>query len=694
MTNVTISSVEGGERKVTEIAFAISVVLILLILFLPIPPILVDIGIAISIALSVVILMLALWISRPLEFSSFPTILLVATLLRLALNIATTRLILADGAEGVTAAGNIIGGFSSLVMAGDFIIGLTVFLILVIVNFVVITKGATRIAEVGARFTLDAIPGKQMAIDADLSAGTINEMEAQARRRELEEESAFFGAMDGASKFVRGDAIAGVIILAINIFGGILIGVFRHNLPISEAADIFTKLSVGDGLAAQIPALIVSLAAGLLVSKGGTRVSAEKAILTQVGGYPRAVFIAAILMFLLGFMPGLPFLPFVMIGLSLWLVSRIALIKQQTSKKESLQPIEAIENDETSAAMLIDELKVAQVELVLGKQVGAILLSSHNELSHRVSKLRKKFVREYGFLIPEIRLTDDVTLEPKKYQVKIHGSVVGEYEIRPGQVLVVVGRDRRPSYPGDETKEPAFNMDALWIPEQLTADLQSEGFKPIDTMSIILTHVSEIISSNLAQLLSYKDVRMLIEKQDPIYRRLVDDLCPAQISYSVLQAIMKGLLAERVSIRSIDLILEAIAEIVPQTTRADAIIEHVRMCLAPQISSMFSQDGVLNLVSLGSDWEMTFSKGIRRNERGEVIEFDVDPEEIERFRKEALEKLEQLSQQNIRAVLVTSAESRPYVRLITERFLATISVISHLEIAKGMRAQVVGTLAT
>src|SRR6516225_5834144 len=314
MADTLAASLPNPRRFGADAFFAGGIVTMLTILFLPIPPILIDLGLAFSIALSALILMVALWIQRPLDFSAFPTVLLIATILRLALNIATTRLILSRGGEGEQAAGHVVAGFSQFVMGGDFVIGLIIFAILVTVNFVVITKGATRIAEVGARFTLDAIPGKQMAIDADLSAGLIDEKVAQARRRELEEESAFFGSMDGASKFVRGDAIAGLIILAVNIFGGVVIGVTRRGLTLSAAADIFTKLSVGDGLVSQIPALIISLAAGMLVAKGGTRGSTEKAVLGQLSGYPNALFIAALLMAVLGVVPGLPFLPFALIG--------------------------------------------------------------------------------------------------------------------------------------------------------------------------------------------------------------------------------------------------------------------------------------------------------------------------------------------------------------------------------------------
>ena len=372
MTDV-IARPRASQRGTREIGFAIGIVAILSILFLPIPPVMIDIGLALSIALSVLILMVALWIGRPLEFSSFPTVLLVATLLRLALNIATTRLILAHGAEGTAAAGYIIAGFSNLVMGGDFVIGLIVFSILITVNFVVITKGATRIAEVGARFTLDAIPGKQMAIDADLSAGLINDTDAQRRRRELEEESAFFGAMDGASKFVRGDAIAGIIILAVNIFGGIVLGVLRHHMSLADAADVFTKLSVGDGLVSQIPALIISLAAGLLVAKGGMQSSTEKAVLDQLGSHPRAILVAALMLGALALTPGLPALPFLVLSLSMVAVSRMiarrALITPDISPKTAVS-----QSEDVSQNSVHELLRSPEIELCTGKQLAGRLV--------------------------------------------------------------------------------------------------------------------------------------------------------------------------------------------------------------------------------------------------------------------------------------------------------------------------------
>src|SRR5262245_21088362 len=393
----SIKPIEGKGGQ--DVGFAIGIVFILTVLFLPLPAWMIDLGLAFSIALSVLILMVALWIQRPLDFSAFPTVLLLATLLRLALNIATTRLILSNGAEGATAAGHVIAGFANFVMSGNFVIGTIVFVILITVNFLVITKGATRIAEVGARFTLDAIPGKQMAIDADLNAGLIDDKEATRRRRELEEESAFFGAMDGASKFVRGDAIAGIIITAVNVFGGIVIGVTRHGMSPADAATVFTTLSVGDGLVTQIPALIVSLAAGLLVSKGGTRGSAEKAILAQLGNYPRALLLSALVMFVLALAPGLPLLPFALLGAVMSFIAH--LIPKRRAALRAAEDAKAKEAariaEEEQRQSIKESLKTVEIELCLGKQISAAFLKTHGELAQRVAKMRRKFAQQYGF---------------------------------------------------------------------------------------------------------------------------------------------------------------------------------------------------------------------------------------------------------------------------------------------------------
>lgn len=697
MSDVTMIQAVTGGRRGLDIGFAVGIVAILTILFLPVPTILIDMGLALSIAFSVLILMVALWIHKPLEFSAFPQVLLIATMLRLALSIATTRLILAHGNEGVTAAGHIINGFSQFVMSGDFVIGIVVFLILITVNFLVITKGATRIAEVGARFTLDAIPGKQMAIDADLSAGTIDEKEAQRRRRELEEESAFFGSMDGASKFVRGEAVASLIITAVNIFGGIIIGVTRHGMSLSQAADVFTKLSVGDGLVSQIPALIVSLAAGLLVSKGGTRGSADQAVLGQLGGYPKALFVAAGLMFTMAVVPGLPFLPFVALGGLMGFVGYA--IPRRIAEQEALAAAQAKEKEKEEQAKreaqesVKESLKTAEIELCLGKQLSMRLLNAHGELAHRVAKMRRKFAQQYGFVVPDIKLSDSLALPGKTYQIKIHGTVVATHEMRIGEMLVVTGDGPQPDVPGEVTREPAFGIKAMWVAETYANEVRRQGFTTVDNVSVLLTHLSEIIRNNLAQLLSYKDMRALLDRLDPEYKRLIDDICPSQISYSGLQAVLKLLLAEGVSIRNLHLILEAIAEIVPHARRSEQVAEHVRMRIAPQICGDLAENGVLNVLRLGNRWDLAFHQSLKRDARGDVIEFDIDPRLVEQFGNEASQVIRRHLNEGTSFVLVTAPDARPYVRMIIERLFPTLPVLSHVEIARGIEIKSLGTIS-
>ena len=681
---------DGG----SDVAFAGVIILILCAFFLPVPAFLIDIGLALSIALSVVILMVALWIQRPLEFSAFPTILLLATILRLALNIATTRLILSRGAEGGGAAGHIIAGFANLIMRGDFVIGIIVFLILVTINFVVITKGATRIAEVGARFTLDAVPGKQMAIDADLSAGLIDEKAARERRRELEEESSFFGAMDGASKFVRGDAIAGLVILAVNVFGGIIIGVLRHQMSAASAADVYTKLSVGDGIVSQIPALIISLASGLLVAKGGARGSADKAVFDQLGRYPRALYLSASLMGLLALMPGLPFTPFVLLGGLLAFAG--AAFQRNIQEDASAPPNPTIKDgatDQQQRESIGEQLRVFEIELGLSKELATRLLPSHGEIASRMAKIRKNFARQFGFVIPDIKLTDSLSIPPKCYQVKIHGTVVATHELRLGEFLVIVGDGERPTVPCEELREPAFGMTAVAIAEAYQMEVKRQGFKTVDAISVLLTHLSEIIRGNLAQLLSYRDARRLIERLEPEYKRLIDEICPSQISYSGIQAVLKSLLNERVSIRNLNLILEAIAEVAPHMRRVEQIAEHARLRLAQQICGDLLDNGVLKVLRPGPRWDRAFQQSLKRDQKGEIIEFDIEPKLIEQFGMEASEAIKARMREGHSFALVTTAEARPYARMMIERMFPALPVLSQLEIARGFEVRSIGSIS-
>ncbi|ABM44448.1 flagellar biosynthesis protein flhA [Bartonella bacilliformis Peru38] len=689
-------NVEGQNQfSGRDVAFAAGIIVILTVLFLPVPAFVLDLGLSFSIAFSVLILMVSLWIQRPLDFSAFPTVLLIATMLRLSLNIATTRVILTHGNEGYQAAGHVIHGFSQFVMGGDFVIGLVVFAIVIIVNFLVITKGATRIAEVGARFTLDAIPGKQMAIDADLSSGLIDEKEAQSRRRELEEESSFFGAMDGASKFVRGDAIAGLIITAVNIFGGIVIGVTRHGMTLSGAADVFTKLSVGDGLVTQIPALIVSLAAGLLVSKGGTRGSAEKAVLGQLGGYPKALFVSSMLLLMLGLMPGLPAFPFILLGCIMAAIgySIPRRLQKEALAQEAMQQQAAQRASQEDGQSVKASLEMLQIEIAMGKQLSQRLLPQQVELANRVAKMRRKFAQEYGFVIPEIQVSDDYTVPAKNYWIKLHGTVVASYEMRIGDVLIMPGNKPIPNIPGEQVKEPAFGMSAFSTSETFRSELVREGYIAVDNLSVLLTHLSEVLRNNLAQLFSYRDMRIMLERLGGEYRKLLEEICPAHLSYSGLQSVLKLLLSERISIRNLHLILEAVAEVAPHVRRSDLIVEHVRLRLSQQICGDLSDGGVLNVLRMGSRWDLAFQKALKFDTKGEIVEFDLDPMELEKFGTEASVMIRQHMEKAIRFVLITSPQARPYVRMIMERLFPTLPVLSHAEIARGVEVKTLGVLS-
>lgn len=678
-----------------DIAFAVGIIMMLTILFLPVPTILIDLGLALSIAISVLILMVSLWIVKPLDFSSFPTILLIATMLRLSLNIATTRAILSEGHNGPDAAGNVIAGFSQFVMGGDFVIGIVVFFILIVVNFLVITKGATRIAEVGARFTLDAIPGKQMSIDADLTAGVIDDKEARTRRRELELESSFFGSMDGASKFVRGDAIAGLIITAINVFGGIVIGVTRHDMALGEAADVFTRLSVGDGLVSQIPALIVSLAAGLLVSKGGTTGSAEKAILDQLGNYPRALFVASVMLVILGLMPGLPALPFLLLA---GLMSAVGYFKPRfeartRAEEDEKQQAQQRQKQETERDTVRESLRSSELELVLGKQLSARFLPNRQEMAHRMTKMRKRFALEYGFVVPEVQITDDFALDPKSYQIKVHGTVVAEYQIRLGELMVFGNHDQLKNIPQSPVKEPAYGLDAVSVPDSFADDIKMLNLQSADNISVLLTHLSEVLRNNLPQLFSFTMMKNLISQMEPEYRKLVEDTCSAHISYPGFQSVLKLLLSERVSIRNLALIVEAIAEVAPTIRKSEAIVEHVRTRIAQQLCGDLTENGVLNLLRLGNRWELAFREGLKRDASGDVVQFDIDPRVLEEFGTDADKIIKQYKMESGRFAIVTTPEARPYVRMIVERMHPDLPVLSHVEIGKGIEIKILGSIS-
>mgnify|MGYP003700140183 CR=1 FL=1 len=577
----------GEITKRGDLALALGIITILVVLILPMPAFLLDLSLAISITFSVLVLMTALFIRTPLEFSAFPTVLLIATMIRLALNLASTRLILSQGHEGTNAAGKVIEAFGNFVMQGNFVIGIIVFAILVIVNFVVITKGSGRIAEVAARFTLDAMPGKQMAIDADLSAGLIDEETARTRRKRLEDESAFFGSMDGASKFVRGDAVAGLLITFINIIGGIIVGVGQQDMPFGEAGATYSLLTIGDGLVSQIPALIVSTAAGLLVSKAGVEGAADRALFDQLSGYPQALGMSSFVMGVMAVLPGIPAVPFLFLasctgGLAYYLKTA----RQQKEQAEEDAAQAEVEATPPAEEPISTALKIDELRLEIGYGLLPLINDSEGQkLTDQIKALRRQFATDMGFVMPPVRILDNMQLEANAYVMRIKELDAGRGDVYINQLLVMDPHGTKIELPGLHTTEPAFGLPATWIDENLREEAAFRGYTVVDPATVITTHLTEIIKDNMSELLSYAETQKLLDELSTEHKRLADDIIPGQITVTGMQRVLQTLLSERVSIRDLPSILEGVAEAVGHTQNTTQITEHVRMRLARQLST-------------------------------------------------------------------------------------------------------------
>ncbi len=676
-----------------DLGLAVGVVAILIVLILPMPAFILDMLLAVSITFSVLVLMTALFIHKPLEFSSFPTILLIATMIRLALNLASTRLILAHGHEGPQAAGSVIEAFGGFVMQGNFIIGIIVFSILVIVNFVVITKGSGRIAEVAARFTLDAMPGKQMAIDADLGAGLIDEETARKRRAELEGESAFFGSMDGASKFVRGDAVAGLLITFINVIGGIIIGTGQMGLSMGEAAEVYTLLTIGDGLVSQIPALIVSLAAGLLVSKAGVEGAADKAIGTQLTGYPKALGMSSALMVLMAVLPGIPLVPFMTLGLITGGLAWIATknLNDRKVEERAVEVANEIEEAEPAEETMAETLRMDDLRLEIGYGLLPLINDPHGDsdrLTEQIKALRRQMATEMGFVMPSVRILDNMQLQANEYQIKIKEVSAGSGQIMPGHFMVMDPAGGQIDLPGIHGTEPTFGLPATWIDAELREQAQFKGYTVVDPVTVLSTHLTEILRTNVSELLSYAEVRKLLDELGEHESRLLEDIVPSQISYTSIQRILQMLLAERVSIRDLSTILEGIAEATGYTANVQMITEHVRTRLSRQIcASHMGADGYLPLITLAPQWEHAFIEAIVGD--GDNRELAMAPSKLQDFIRAVQTAIEQASNVGEAAVLITSPGIRPFVRSIVERFRSQTSVLSQNEIHKSVQLKTV-----
>ena len=670
-----------------EVAMALGVLLIVVLLIVPIPTLLLDLLLAISIMASVLILMTSLLIKKPLDFAIFPTVLLVATLFRLGLNLASTRLILSHGHEGPESAGQVIQGFGQLMMGGSFVIGLIVFAILLVVNFVVITKGSTRIAEVSARFTLDSMPGKQMAIDADLSAGLIEEGEAKRRRKELEQESTFFGAMDGASKFVRGDAIAGLIITAINAIGGILIGMLQHQMEIGDAANSYVLMTIGDGLVTQVPALIVSIAAGFLVSKAGVEGSADKAMVSQLATNPVSLGMVSAASGVIGLIPGMPLLPFAAIaagaGVLAWREGRKR--NEPAPVIETAPPVET--EEPISNTLAIDDVKI---------ELGYALLSLINDLEGRrltdqIKALRRTLAAEFGFVMPPVRILDNMRLATQGYAIRIKEMDAGSGEVRLGQLMAMDPGGRQVDLPGEHMREPAFGLPATWIDESLREEATFRGYTLVDPSTVLTTHLTEILKDNMPDLLSYAEVQKLLKELPTDQKKLVEDLIPSVVTTTTVQRVLQALLRERVSIRDLPTILEGLAEAAPHTASVTQLVEHVRTRLAKQICHQNQgPDGALPIITLSPDWEQAFAESLVG--QGEERQLAMAPSKLQSFIREVRDVFERAAQTGEAAVLLTGPMIRPYVRSIIERFRGQTVVMSQNEVHPRVRLKTVGSV--
>jgi flagellar biosynthesis protein FlhA len=673
-----------------DIAFALGIMAILTILFLPLPPWLLDIAFSFSITLSVLILMTGLFIARPLEFSAFPTVLLIATMLRLSLNLASTRLILSEGHHGGGAAGQVIQAFGDFVISGNFIIGIVVFGILVIVNFVVITKGSQRIAEVAARFTLDAMPGKQMAIDADLSSGLIDETDARERRKTLEDESNFFGAMDGASKFVRGDAVAGLLITFINIIGGIIIGVAQKGMTFTAASESYTLLTVGDGLVSQIPALIVSIAAGLLVSKAGVTGTADAAVFSQLGGFPKALGVTSFLLFGLALVPSMPLLPFMLLAVITGGLAFMALQRDEQAESDA----EEAERDQIDSTPVEEPISTALAIDDLRLELGYGLLPLINDergykLTDQIKALRRQLASEMGFVMPSVRILDNMQLPANGYTIRVKEIESGSGEVRPGQLLVMDPRGEPITLPGEETTEPTFGLPATWVDESHREEASFRGYTVVDPSTVVSTHLTETIKENMSDLLSYAETQKLLDDLPKEQQKLIADIIPGQISTSGVQRILQNLLNERISIRDLPTVLEGIAEATGFTQNFTQVTEHVRSRLARQISnSQISAGGYIPLITLSPEWEQAFAESIIV--QGDDRQLAMAPMKLQEFITKVRQVFERTQNEGEAAVLLTSPGIRPFVRSIIERFRPATVVMSQNEIHPKAKIRTLG----
>ena len=678
--------------KNTDILIAFGLLSVLGVMIIPLPPVILDISLTFSLALSILILLVAIYIQRALEFSVFPSLLLITTLYRLALNVATTRLILTHGHEGPKAAGDVINAFGNFVVGNNYVIGFIVFVILVIINFVVITKGAGRVAEVAARFTLDAMPGKQMSIDADLNAGLINEVEARRRRQEIEQEADFYGAMDGASKFVRGDAIAGIIITMVNVVGGLLIGVVQKNLDVGVAAKYYTMLTIGDGLLAQIPALIISTAAGIVVTRSSRNdKNMGNEMLGQLFVNPRAVGVSGAVIGLLALVPGLPTVPFLFMGCLMggvsWMIGRYKQEATDDAKKKTDEAASGPKKENIETLLPLD-----MIELEVGYGLINVVESDNSgDLLERIGSIRKQFAIDLGIVVPSIHIRDNLQLQSGEYRLLIKGNRVGGGVLRPEAMLAMDPGNVSEVIDGIPTKEPAFGLDALWISGNMKEQAEMAGYTVVDLPTVMATHLTEIIRGHAFELLGRQEASSLIENFKKTHPKVVEELIPEQLSLGAVVRVLQGLLKEQVSIRDLRTIFETLADESGRSKDIEILTESVRRGLARSITAKFMTDqNTVPVMTLHPNVEETIANSLLQTEQG--VQLVMDPHTAQNLISEIARTVETHPEIAGQPILLTSPTSRRHLYKLTTRFIPQLVVLSHNELTSDANVKSVGVV--
>ena len=662
---------------------AIGFVMILIVMVVPIPAFMLDLLLSFNITFSLIILLVSMYISHPLELSAFPSILLMATLFRLSLNISSTRLILLHGNQGPLAAGRVIHSFGQFVVGGNYVVGFIVFLILVIINFIVITKGAGRIAEVAARFTLDAMPGKQMSIDADLNAGIIDEQEARKRREEIAREADFYGAMDGASKFVRGDAIASIIITAINIIGGFIIGVLQKGMPVAKAACTYTILTVGDGLVSQIPALIISTAAGIVISRASSASNLAEEMGNQLFSYPKAIQTASFILIGLGLIPGLPHIPFMLLGI---VMGGIGLLKERFSSKAVEEVEEKAEQEEEIRVIPPDPISIE----IGYRLIGLVDVEQGGDILERIKMIRKKYAQEMGFILPPVRIKDNLELSPNEYVILVKGVEVAKGELMIGHYLAINPGNIKDDIQGIPTKDPVFGLPAKWIKESNVKVAKELGYTVVDPSTVLMTHFTEIVKSYCHELLDREEVQALIDNIKSTHPKVVEELIPNLLTLGAVQKVLQNLLKEQVPIRDMVTILEALADYAPVTKDPDILTEYVRERLGRHIVKQYVSDGILHVATLDHELEKIIEESAKQTSFG--LYPVLPPDVLNEFLAELNDKIKKLGSEGHLPIILCSPNVRRLVKKLTEKSMPNLIVLSYTEIPSQVKIKSVGVI--